>query len=556
MAADAKNLTATTVDGIKWTLMATVASCVLQVGYTAVMARLLSPTAFGLMALSGVILRFGDYFAKMGMGQAIVQKPSLTELDIRAAFTSSMLLGVLFAGLIALGAPLAGHIVNQPEVAPIVQVDAICILLSGVNGTAIGLLKRTMRFRLLAIFETIAFAVGYVGLGLVLAWQGFGIWALVGASVGYTLLMTVMAYAAERHTVRLLFSWQAYRPLLVYGSRVSAISFIEFITMSLDTVFIGRQLGPVALGVYSRGSMLVRLPVYQLMSSITKVLFPSFSQVQADAARLRAAYLSSLTLVATLVTPVCVGMAVAAPEIVRILLGAKWMAAVPIVQVITITYILSAVALFAGVASDAAAAAMNRKVVLNLVCMVVLAMLLLVSSHYGLLVVAWALVAVELLRAVLYTGLMWRIVRVAPLDILRAYGPGLLAGVGAAVAIALVRYGLLAMGTPTLGILAAEMLAGAGALTGLVLVSPPAQLRGVLRALLARLIAPTPAVATRLLPRLLLAMSARLERLAGETSAEIPAPRELLSEDIILSTATENDTPLPTDYKHAEPELV
>ena len=556
MAADAKNLTATTVDGIKWTLMATVANCVLQVAYTAVMARLLSPTAFGLMALSGVILRFGDYFAKMGMGQAIVQKPSLTELDIRAAFTSSMLLGVLFAGLIALGAPLAGRIVNQPEVAPIVQVDALCILLSGVNGTAIGLLKRTMRFRLLAIFETIAFAVGYVGLGLVLAWQGFGIWALVGASVGYTLLMTVMAYAAERHTVRLLFSWQAYRPLLVYGSRVSAISFIEFITMSLDTVFIGRQLGPVALGIYSRGSMLVRLPVYQLMSSITKVLFPSFSQVQADAARLRTAYLSSLTLVATLVTPVCMGMAVAAPEIVRILLGAKWMAAVPIVQVITITYILSAVALFAGVASDAAAAAMNRKVVLNLVCMGVLAVLLLMSSHYGLLMVAWALVAVELLRAVLYSGLMWRIVRVAPLDILRAYGPGLLAGIGAAVAIALVRYGLLAMGTPTLGILAAEMLAGAGALAGLVLVSPPAQLRGVLRALLARLIAPTPAVATRLLPRLLRAMSARLERLAGETSAEIPTPRELLSEDIILETATENDTPLPTDYKHAEPELV
>lgn len=555
MAAEAKNLTAETVDGIKWTVMATAVSCVMQVGYTAVMARLLNPAAFGLMALSGVILRFGEYFARMGMGQAIIQKPDLTEQDVRAAFTSSVLLGAFFAGLLALCAPLAAHIVNQPEVAPVVRVDALCILLGGVNSTAVGLLKRRMRFRALAIFEVSAFAIGYVGLGMVLAWQGFGIWALVGASVGYTVLITLMAYAAERHTVRLLFNWQAYRPLLVYGSRVSAISFIEFITMSLDTVFIGRQLGSVALGIYSRGSMLVRLPVYQLMSSVTKVLFPSFSQVQNDEPRLRAAYLNSLLLVATLVTPVCMGMAVAAPEIVRVLLGAKWLAAVPIVQVISITYIVSIVALFAGVVSDAAAVGMSRKVALNLVCLVALAALLAVSGRYGLLSVAWALVGAELLRAVLYSGLMWRVVRAAPSDIVRAYGPGLLAGIVAAIAIGLVRYGLLALGTPALAILAAEMLAGAAALAGVVLVSPPAPLRLVLRAVLTRLIGPAPAQDTRLMPRLLRAMAARLERLADETSGLVPPPSELLGTDSLLEDTAANGTPQPVDYKKAEAEL-
>ena len=555
MAAEAKNLTAETVDGIKWTVMATAVSCVMQVGYTAVMARLLNPAAFGLMALSGVILRFGEYFAKMGMGQAIIQKPDLTERDVRAAFTSSVLLGTFFAGLLALCAPLAAHIVNQPEVAPVVRVDALCILLGGVNSTALGLLRRRMRFRALAIFEVSSFAIGYVGLGMVLAWQGFGIWALVGASVGYTVLITLMAYAAERHTVRLLFNWQAYRPLLVYGSRVSAISFIEFITMSLDTVFIGRQLGSVALGIYSRGSMLVRLPVYQLMSSVTKVLFPSFSQVQNDEPRLRAAYLNSLLLVATLVTPVCVGMAVAAPEIVRVLLGAKWLAAVPIVRVISITYVVSIVALFAGVVSDAANVGMSRKVVLNLVCLVALAALLAVSGRYGLLSVAWALVVAELLRAALYSGLMWRVVRAAPIDIVRAYGPGLLAGVVTAIAIGLVRYWLLALGTPALAILAAEMLAGAAALAGVVLVSPPAPLRLVLRSVLIRLVGPAPAKATRLMPRLLQAMAARLERLADETSGLVPPPSELLATDRLLEDTAANSTPQPVDCKKAEAEL-
>ena len=533
--------------------MATLASCVLQVGYTAVMARLLNPAAFGLMALSGVILRFGDYFAKMGMGQAIIQKPDLTERDVRAAFTSSLLLGAFFAGLIAVCAPLAGHIVNQPEVVPVVQVDALCIFLSGINSTAFSLLKRSMRFRTLAILETTSFLVGFVGLGLVLAWQGYGIWALVGASVGNMLLLTILAYAAERHTLRLLFSWDAYRPLLVYGSRTSVISFVEFLSMSLDTVFIGRQLGPAALGIYSRGSMLIKLPVYQLISSLSKVLFPSFSQVQADVPRLRGAYLNSITLVATLVTPVCIGMTVAAPEIVRVMLGPKWMAAVPILQVISLTYILSAVTLFAGVVCDATAAgAMKSKLTLNLIYIVALAGLLLAGSRFGLLGVAWALVAGEVLRMVLYSRLMRSVLATAPLAVLRAYGPGVLAGAATAAAIGAVRYGLLALGAPPLAILAAEMLAGAGAVSYLVLVQPPAQLRGVLRSLLARLNGPQPRDTTRLVPRLVEAIAARLAYLDGELPAIIPdypAPAA-------ATTAGRNPEPEPARFSNAEPELV
>ena len=551
MAAEAKNLTAATVDGIKWTMMATLASCVLQVGYTAVMARLLNPAAFGLMALSGVILRFGDYFAKMGMGQAIIQKPDLTERDVRAAFTSSLLLGAFFAGLIAVCAPLAGHIVNQPEVVPVVQVDALCIFLSGLSSTSLGLLRRTMRFRTLAILEITSFAAGYMGLGLLLAWQGFGIWALVGASVGSMLLMTIMAYAAASHTLRLLFSWDAYQPLLAYGSRISAISFVEFWTMALDTVFIGRQLGPVALGIYSRGSMLIALPVYQLMSSVAKVLFPSFSQVQADEPRLRAAYLSSLTLVATLVTPLCAGAAVAAPEIVRVMLGPKWMPAVPILQVISITYVLSAITLFAGVVCDATAVAMNRKLLLNLVCIVVLAGLLIGTSRFGLLSVAWTMVAVALLRAVLYSGLMWRVVNAVPIDVVRAFGPGLLASVAVALAIGTVRYGLLTLGAPMLSILITEMLVGAGVLACVVLVHPPAQLRTVMRTVLARLMGTPPADATRLAPRLLQAIATRFTHLANEVATGVPTPEVLTAR-----VASENAALQPTDFKSNKPELV
>src|SRR6476469_2645033 len=94
------SLTMTTVQGVKWSTAATILTAIMQVGYTAVMARLLTPAAFGVVALANVVLRFGGYFAQMGMEQAIIQKQELTPEDVRAAFTASVLLGVVFGGLL------------------------------------------------------------------------------------------------------------------------------------------------------------------------------------------------------------------------------------------------------------------------------------------------------------------------------------------------------------------------------------------------------------------------------------------------------------------------
>ncbi|RYU82888.1 lipopolysaccharide biosynthesis protein [Hymenobacter persicinus] len=518
MASEPKNLTVATVNGVKWTMVSTIVNSLLQIGYTAVMARLLSPAAFGLVALAGVILRFGVYFAKMGMERAIIQKPDLTEQDVRVAFTSSIVLGAFFGGLLILGAPLAASIVHQPEVVPVVRALALGIFLSGLNGTAMSLLHRAMRFRALALMEMGSFLLSYLGLGMLLAWQGFGVWALVGASLGQGLLITVLSYASVRHSVRLLFSWEAYRPLLAYGSRMSVISFVEFITMSLDTLLIGRLLGPAALGIYTRGTMLIALPVYLLSSNVAKVMFPSFSQMQADRARLREVYLSSITLIAMLVTPVCVGVMVAAPEIVLVMLGPKWVEAVPVLRIICVSYILSSVTMFAAVVCDATAA-LAWKLRLNLVFVTALAGLMWVGSRYGLLGVAWALVAGEAVRMALYTALMRQVLAAPVLSLLRAFGPGLLTALLTAVGIGAVRYGLLPLALPELPLLVLEIGTGGVVLGSLVLLAPPAELRDIMRRLLYRLVGEPGPEPDSFATRLLRLASARLDRLAGETPA-------------------------------------
>ncbi|MBT9393576.1 lipopolysaccharide biosynthesis protein [Hymenobacter sp. NST-14] len=520
MASSAPNLTSAAVHGVKWTTAATVITAVLQIGYTATMARLLSPAAFGLVALAGVILRFGSYFAQMGMEQAIIQKPDLTRADIRAAFTSSLGLGALFAGLLVLGAPLAADLVRQPEVVPVVRVLAGGIFLTGLNATALSLLRRRMQFRTLAVVEVVSYVVSYGALGIGLALRGYGVWSLVAAALGQNLLLTLLSYAAERHDLRLLFDWATYRPLVAYGGRMSAISFLEFVTGSLDTLLIGRLLGAAALGIYSRGWMLIGLPVYLLTTSVSKVVFPSFSQVQADRPRLRTVYLGSITLIAALVIPICAGAAVAAPEIVRVMLGPDWTAATPILRVVCAAFALSMVTMFAGVVCDATAT-LTPKLWLNLLYVVLLPGLFYGLSRYGLPGVAAAVVLGEVVRTMLYLLLMRRVLAVTVAQVLGSYGPGLLIGGGVAAGIAGLRL-LLPPGTlPAVVLLGAEMLTGALLALAVAGGAPPARLRQVLRRLLGRL-HEADAPAGRL-SQLLAAYSARLARLDGEP-APVPTP--------------------------------
>lgn len=525
MASSAPNLTTAAVHGVKWTTAATLTTSLLQIGYTATMARLLSPAAFGLVALAGVILRFGSYFAQMGMEQAIIQKPDITRNDVRAAFTSSVALSLVFAGLLVLGAPLAAGLVRQPEVVPVVRVLAVGLLLTGLNATALSLLRRRMQFRALALMEVASYVLSYGGLGIGLALQGYGVWSLVAATLGQGLLLTVLSYGAERHAVRPLFDWATYRPLLAYGSRMSAISFLEFITGSLDTLLIGRLLGAAALGIYSRGWQLIGLPVYMLTTSVSKVVFPSFSQLQSDRARLKTVYLGSITLIATLVLPICAGAAVAAPEIVRVMLGPNWTATIPILRVVCAAFGLSMVTMFAGVVCDATAT-LTPKLWLNLGYAVLLTGLFFGLSRFGLLGVAGAVVAGEVIRTVLYLLLMRRVLGVRTAEVLGSYVPGLLAGVAVAAGIAAVRL-LLPPGTvPASVLLLLEMLTGALLLAALAIGAPPARLRSVLRRLLARLQEgpPSPGRAQQLL----CAFADRLARLDGEpapVAAPAPAPR-------------------------------
>ncbi|RZK62313.1 MAG: hypothetical protein EOO59_02880, partial [Hymenobacter sp.] len=184
--------------GIKWTTAAAVLTAVMQVGYTAIMARLLDPAAFGLVALAGVVLRFGGYFAEMGLGHAIVQRPQLSNNDLRASFTASLLLGLGVAGIFWALAPLSVLVLKNPAVVPLVRALALGFIIASVGLTATSVLRRDMRFDVLAKLEVVAYVLAYGGVGLGSAWAGAGVWSLVAASLAQQLISGLGVYALVR----------------------------------------------------------------------------------------------------------------------------------------------------------------------------------------------------------------------------------------------------------------------------------------------------------------------------------------------------------------------
>lgn len=421
-------LTSRTLDGVKWTYLATVSSAVLQLVFAAVMARLLSPEVFGLIAMTQLVLNFGNYFAEMGIGVALIQKFELTALDIRAGFTSTVALGAVVAACVWFASPLIAGIFREPEVVPVLQFMGLSLLLTGMGLTGQSVLLRELRFRETALINVLSYAVGYFAVGLALAVLGAGVWSLVWAALAQSALRSILWYARARHPLRPTFRVEAYKPLYGFGGRVSIISFLEYIGLNLDTFMVGRYLPTAALGQYSRGNMLVQVPLYQLMDSISQVLFPGFSQIQRDTERARRAYLSAIGLAAAFLLPMCFGMAAASREIVLVVLGDQWLPVITILPILAINGSFLVLTHFAGVVAEAKAE-LDKKLVLQIGYLVVLTLMLLPLHGSALWVYALVFATGSLLQHIGYMWLMHRILNVAYGDYARVYARAFAAAV-------------------------------------------------------------------------------------------------------------------------------
>ena len=317
----------TALHALKWRYAGTIFQVVLHFAVGVVLARVLSPEAFGLMGMALIVIGFGRLVVSLGFGTAIIQRPSITQEHIKAAFTGSVVMGLVLFTLVWFNAAAISGVFKEDALTPVLQVVGISFVFSGMSATPVSLLRRTLRFQALAFIETAAYAVGFGLVGIWLAVLGYGVWSLVAANVVQLFCLAALAIYLTRHPVWPYFRPKEYRDLLRVGSAAALNNMTNYVAVNLDFFVIGKWMGASALGLYNRAFYLVGIPAKNMSGALANVLFPVYAQVQGDLPRLGRAFLRTVSLTAMVTMPVLFAMAAAPGIVIGGLFGEQWRSA-------------------------------------------------------------------------------------------------------------------------------------------------------------------------------------------------------------------------------------
>ena len=325
-----------TLGGFFWSSGSTTVQALLQLLVLVALARLLTPLDFGVMAAALVVIGFSAIFSQCGIGPAVVQRLELHAAHLRAGFTISLLLGGLLAALVWLLAPVCAEFFRMEQLSPVLKLIALVFPLQALSVVAEALLQREMRFRLLAVIEISAVAVGYGGMGITLAVLGLGVWALVGAHLAQAVLKTFLLLIARPHPMRPGLELRTFAELMYFGGGFTAARVGNYMAGQCDNLVVGRWLGVEALGIYGRAYQLMVGPAMLLGEAIDRVLFPAMSKVQHQPEQLAMAYRRCVAFIALVVLPASAMVVLLAPELIQVLLGSEWAQVAPPLQILAV----------------------------------------------------------------------------------------------------------------------------------------------------------------------------------------------------------------------------
>ncbi|MEM6837292.1 MAG: MOP flippase family protein [Cyanobacteria bacterium P01_C01_bin.120] len=311
------------------------------------LARLLGPETFGLVALANVFLAFMRIFLDQGFAQAIIQKDELEPEHLDTAFWTSVLMGALFILMIFMGAGFVANFYDEPQLAPIIRWMSFSFLFGGLSSVQSAILKRNMQFKAFAARSLVAtVACGIAGVGAALA--GLGIWSLVIKEFVFGLTGAILLWSVSNWKPGLRFSPSHFKELFSFGINIIGFNFLNFFNRRSDDILIGYFLGPVALGYYSVAYRLLLIMTQVLTTVTTQVALPTFSRIQKEREKMRNAYYKVTGLTSLISFPAFTLVAVLAPEIVHCFFGEQWIQSIAVMRVLALIGILHSISQFNG----------------------------------------------------------------------------------------------------------------------------------------------------------------------------------------------------------------
>lgn len=381
---------------LKWNYLGNIMRSLSQFVIGILLARLLGPEPFGIVAVAWMILGVGNLFADLGFGSALVQRESLSTLDLRFIFTCQMLFASFLTTFGVLSAPYIAAYFHKPEASIVIQVMFFLFVFQALGQTAASVLRRSLNFKSLQQITVVSYLVGYLFIGIPAAYSGLGVWSLVAAQLVQSLLSSILLIRATSVPIMPCFH-RGSPDIVKFGLKVMAANLSSWSISNLDTVFVGRAFGVVELGLYNRALNLLSTPMNVITTGFQGVLFASCSRTQSDPEKIKRIYLETNAAVAIICFPIFVTAALVPETVVLGIYGAKWQAAVPVIMPLSLAVLVNALLAIKGpilMAGNRVGVELKNQLYTILLFLPVL----FITVQYSLTAVAWAVFATYVIR--------------------------------------------------------------------------------------------------------------------------------------------------------------
>lgn len=298
-----------------------------------ILARLLSPSDYGIIAMMAIFLQVAAVFVDSGFGKALVQKQNCEEKDYSTVFYYNLAVAIGVYVILFAVAPLVARFYKIDILTKVMRVASLVVITNALSIVQRTKLEKRIDFKSQTIVNfTSALLSGLAG--IVMAYYGFGVWALCGQSILNSIFQLLLFYLFVRWHPKLVFSKESFREMFSFGSKILTASIISVIYSNLYAIVIGKKFSSEDLGYYSRAEQFAIFPSSNIGTIISGVAYPTLSKIQDDDEKLRNAYRKIIRYSSFVIFPLMIGLASVADPFIRALLGEKWAEAIPFLQIL------------------------------------------------------------------------------------------------------------------------------------------------------------------------------------------------------------------------------
>lgn len=326
-----------TVKGLAWSSIERFSTMFIQLTVNIVLARILMPEDFGMVAMLAVFIQFSQVFIDSGFSNALIRRKDRSNTDYCTVFYFTVTVSILLYLLLFFSAPYISAFYKMPQLTEIARVLGLGLIIGSLAAVHKTRLSIELKFKVQAVISLLS-AIISGAISISLAYFGFGVWALVMQSLVSLGAQTLLVYLlGTRWIPSLIFSMRSFKELFGYSSKLLLSSMLHLLYRNLYPIVIGKRYNATDLGYYNRADLLSTMSITSITLVLSKVAFPIFSSIQDDNEKLRQAYSKYVIYASLVVFPAMIGIAALAKPLIIVAMTEKWLIAVPMLQILAIS---------------------------------------------------------------------------------------------------------------------------------------------------------------------------------------------------------------------------